>query len=316
MFWWILALVAKTLTDQRGQIPTDLGDTGDTGDGNTEGQPTSDPLLGDPAGPAASETQQTEESFIDPSTLPDEIKPHWRRMHNSYIKFAQERKQLREQAAIVERFQSDPQFAEQILQQRAAALGYQIIRPGSNGNANAPVTPADAGNIPQEYIQAIQAKLAPELQWMAPSLAAATYSAIQAGVDPIKKQVVERETRQRNEQLDAIEAKMNENYPGWEQHEDSMRGLYSWLKSDSLEHPLYGNKYEMLYKLATQQASSVSEAARRLSAAARNRTSTSQVTSNTQPNIFDRVRKAASNEDAWDAAAKFAKEQLKGRGAT
>ena len=107
---------------------------------------------------------------------------------------------------------------------------------------------------------------------------------------------------------------MTEKYPGWEQHESEMTKLNSWLQSDSLSHPLYGSKLEILYKMATDQATSISEAAKRLNAAGRNRTSSSQVTLRSAPNIFKQVREAKNSNEAWDAAAKFAIDQVKGQG--
>jgi len=306
--FWILPILGKFLSNQRGEVPDTSGGEGD------QGEPAPSP---EPAGdaPAGDQPPAQEESFIDPASLPEELKPHWKRMHGQYTKFAQERKALREAQSMVERFNSDPAFALQTIQQRAAMMGYQLLQPGQNGQAQAPqVTTAQGGDIPNEFVQAIQSKLPPELHWMAPSIAQATYGAVQAGLKPLQEQQSREKAQQRDQVFDEQEAKMTEKYPGWEQHESEMTKLNSWLQSDSLSHPLYGSKLEILYKMATDQAASVSEAAKRLNAAARNRTSSSQVTSRSAPNIFKQVREAKSSNDAWDAAAKFAIDQVKGQG--
>lgn len=311
---WTLRQLWRKFLSQSGQVP---GDTPDLA--------AAEPVLeADPAAvsgfedPQAIEAQPVqEESFIDPASLPEELKPHWKRMHGSYTKFAQERKALREQAAMVNRFQSDPEFAFQTLSQRAAQLGYQIVKPGQNGSAIG--APAQGGvtamgNVPQEFIKAIEANLSPELAWLAPALAQASYGGVQAVLKPLHTQVEQRETERRDQEYETHEAKLTEKYPGWEDHEDQMKAIHKWLRSDTLNHPLYGSKLELLYKVATQQASSISEAARRLSAAARNRTSSSQVTTNAAPNISKAVKSAGSNEDAWNLAAKHAISELRSRG--
>lgn len=312
---WILALVAKLLFNERGQVametPEGGGGEGDQGGGDPTPSPepqTEQPAQGEPA-------PTPEESFIDPASLPEELKPHWKRMHGQYTKFAQERKALREAQATIERFNSDPDFAFQAMQQRAAMMGYQIIRPGQNGTQQAPITPIQGnGEIPQQFLQATQANLPQELQWLAPPIAHANYAAVKAHLEPLQRQAQQERLAQRDQLFDEQEAKLTEKHPGWEQYEDQMDGLLKWLKSDSLSHPLYGSKLEILYKLATDQAASVSEAAKRLNAAARNRTTTGHVTSNASPNIFKRVREAKTTNDAWDVAAKFAIDQVKAGG--
>ena len=311
--FWILPYIGKFLFNQRGEVPDTGGGEGDQG--GDEPAPSLEPAGNVPAGDPA---PAIEESFIDPASLPEELKPHWKRMHGQYTKFAQERKALREAQAMVERFNNDPTFAYQTIQQRAAAMGYQLVQPGQNGQGQqpSPVTQGQGnGEIPEQFVQAIQAKLPPELHWMAPSIAQATYGAVQAGLRPLQDQQQKEKVQQRDQMFDEQEAKMTEKYPGWEQHEGDMTKLNSWLQSDSLSHPMYGSKLEMLYKMATDQAASVSEAAKRLNAAAKNRTSSSQVTSHSAPNINSRVRdRKLSNNDAWDAAAKFAIDHVKGQG--
>jgi hypothetical protein len=308
---WILRNFRKFL-NQRGEVP-DTSDavSVDSSPGGDTGMDTStDADLVDPQATQAQPVQ--EESFIDPSSLPEELKPHWKRMHGQYTKFAQERKTLREQAALVERFNSDPDFAFQTLQQRAAALGYQVLKPGQNGQQ--PATQAAQGDIPPQYIEALQNNLPPELHWMAPALAKATFGAVQGQLQqvlkPIQDSVQQERIQQRDREFSEHEAKLSEKFPGWEEHEGQMDQLLKWWKSDSLAHPMFGSKLELLYKMATDQASSVSEAAKRMSAAARNRSSIGQISQHSQPNVRERILKA-NNNDAWDIAAKSAMEEVK-----
>jgi hypothetical protein len=309
---WILRNFRKFL-NQRGEVP-DTSDavSVDSSPGGDTGMDTStDADLVDPQATQAQPVQ--EESFIDPSSLPEELKPHWKRMHGQYTKFAQERKTLREQAALVERFNSDPDFAFQTLQQRAAALGYQVLKPGQNGQQQ-PATQGAQGDIPPQYIEALQNNLPPELHWMAPALAKATFGAVQGQLQqvlkPIQDSVQQERIQQRDREFSEHEAKLSEKFPGWEEHEGQMDQLLKWWKSDSLAHPMFGSKLELLYKMATDQASSVSEAAKRMSAAARNRSSVGQISQHSQPNVRERILKA-NNNDAWDIAAKSAMEEVK-----
>lgn len=304
---WILLFLSKFLNDH-GEVP-------DTG-----GEPDGEPPAGEPPAeqpepsPGGEPSQpQKEESFIDPSTLPEELKPHWKRMHGQYTKFAQERKQLRENAALVERFNNDQAFAEQVLQQRANQLGYQLVKPGQNGITQAPATPSQgAANVPHEILQEIQNTLPPELHVIAQSIAAATMAAVQKSLAPIKEQQLQSRVESRNRDYDQHETQLTEKHPGWEEHEDEMNDIFTWLRGDSLSHPKYGSKLELLYKMATDQASSVSEATRRLNGAVRNRSSSSHTTPGS-PDISKQI-KQGSMHDAWEIAGKSALEDLKRQG--
>jgi len=306
---WILSLWEKFLNlNSHGEVPDSGGHPG--------GEPApAEPTQGDPdQGPGGQPSQpQPEESFIDPQSLPEELKPHWKRMHGQYTKFAQERKQLRENAALVERFNSDPAFAEQTMMQRAAQLGYQLIRPGQNGNAQAPTTPSHAqSGVPQEILQEIQNTLPPELHVIAQSIAAATSAAVQKSLGPIREQQARQQVESKTREYDEHVAKLTEKHPGWEDHEEEMTEIYHWLRGDSLNHPKFGSKIEWIYKMATDQASSLSEATRRLNGAVRNRSSSSHVTSGA-PDISKQI-KQGSMHDAWEVAGKAALDEMKRQG--
>lgn len=305
---WILLFLSKFLNDH-GEVP-------DTGSEPAGEPPAGEPPADEPEpAPGGEQAQpQKEESFIDPSTLPDELKPHWKRMHGQYTKFAQERKQLRENAELVARFNSDPQFAQQVLQERATQLGFQLVRPGQNGNAQAPATQAyGESEIEDRATQAAKTKLPPELQILAPSVVAAAREIVKESLAPLEQRQQQSQIETRNREYDKHEAQLTEKHPGWEEHEDEMNQIYHWFRADGLDHPKYGSKLELLYKLATDQASSVSEATRRINGAVRNRTSSSQVNTQGGPNIADQVRKG-SNHDAWALAGKAALDEVKRQG--
>jgi len=305
---WILARIAKFLFNEKGEVPETPADGGD------EPGPTLEPSP-EPSeeAPGASQARPAEESFIDPASLPEELKPHWKRMHGSYTKFKQSEKQLRQQAEMVARFNTDPEFARATMLQRAAEMGFQLVPFGSNGQQQVVTQRQRAGNTPQQFLELAQSKLPPELHWMAPSIAESAHAIVQAALEPLVKQQRDHTTQARDREYDDHEAKLSEKHPGWEEHEDTMDKLLKWWQSDSLSHPMFGSKLELLYKMATDQASSVSEATRRINGAVRNRSSSSQTTSSGAPNIVKRVREAKSNEEAWDTATKYAVEQVKGR---
>jgi len=64
-------------------------------------------------------TEDAEESFISPKDLPDEVKPHWRRMHRAYTKFREGAGEMEKKAALVDRFNTDQDFTLQVIQEAA-----------------------------------------------------------------------------------------------------------------------------------------------------------------------------------------------------
>ena len=316
---WLTSVFAR-LCSQRGETPdTGVGSEGDSG-------PT-DEMQNDPFTPASSEDDvtaqaesaqpQQEESFVDPSTLPPELKAHWSRMHQAYTKTREELKRGREAAQIIQRFHEDPQFAEQALIQRAAQLGYQVVRPGQNGQTNGGYA-AQNQQGGQEYVEELQQTLKPELQWLAPELAPGVSrlvdKAIQQALQPFVQQQTQAQYQHASAEYDKWEAQLTEKYPHWVEHEDTMDQIRAWWQSPRMDHPQYGNKLEWLYKMATEQQSSVSQAVQRINQAGKNRSSFSHTPSHTVPNVHERVEKAQTDEEAWEIATKHGLEMARRRG--
>ena len=248
------------------------------------------------------------ESFIDPKDLPEELKPHWKRMHGAYTKKMQGFADASKKAELVDRFYGDPQFALQTIAQAAQQLGYTLTPPGQATPPPGQVLPVPAtGAAPPELVQAIQAALDPSLHWMAPSLANAQWSANQVLRAKVDAQTFDTE-------YERAAGELGESLPGWEQHEAEMEELYDFLATRQMYHPKFGNKLQLLYNLVTGNAAAVTEAARRMSTAAKSRTTTGHPARSTVPDYSERIQKARSPEEAFQLAAEQAKAELAARG--
>ncbi len=71
---------------------------------------------------------QREDQFYDPNDLPEELKPHWKKMQGTFTKKMQGIKSIREKSDMVDKFNTDPEYARQIIQQRAAAIGLTLTK--------------------------------------------------------------------------------------------------------------------------------------------------------------------------------------------
>jgi len=311
--------------DEEQTLDTGTEQTGDSGAmGNDPVDPASsfDGAQAQTDGEAAVEPQAEkpqEESFVDPATLPPELKAHWSRMHQAYTKTREELKRGRQALEVINRFQADPQFAEQALQQRAMQLGYQLVRPGQNGQQNGGYAGqnGNGGQVPHEYVQIAEQTLPPELQWMAPALAqssaAIAKQIAEQMVSPIVATQKQSQLANLHQEYSKLESELTEKHPDWVTHESTMDEIRDWWQSGSLTHPKFGNKLEWLYKMATEQQSSVTEAAKRMRQAAKNRSSVGQTPSYTAPNVSERIRQAKSDEEAWEIAGKHALEEARRR---
>ena len=287
-------------------------DDGTAGDAGTEAL-SKDAPTGEAGTTEGKEAPPKEESFIDPSELPEELKPHWKRMHRAFTKRMEETKDIKDKAALVDQFRSDPNFALQTIQQAAQQMGYSLTKAQAAQVAETAATSV-GGGAPQELVAAVRAQLNPELQWMAPALANTQWVAMQMQMAPLQKEREQERISRRNEEYGALSEELGEQAPGWEEHEDDMEELLTFLKSDSMKHRKYGSKLALLHGIVTGNASAIASAVRRMGEAGRNRTGTGQVSRSTGPNIEKRVREAKTTQDAWDVAAKHAVEELERHG--
>ena len=258
-----------------------------------------------------------EESFIDPSTLPEELKPHWKRMHGAYTKrlegLRSDRQALeddKEKIDLVTRFRSDPAFAVEVIRQEAQRLGYSFL-PASGNAAVATPSTGTGDTPPPQFVEAVKQNLSPELAWMAPSIAQASWAAVKVAVTPLVTENREEKRKVIEQQYDEMAGKLSETAPGWEQHEEEMSDLLDYLKSSSVVHPKFGAKLSLVDNLVTSNASATASAVRRMGEAGRSRTATGQSARSTVSSIEDTVRKAKTDDEAWDLAGKFAVESLK-----
>lgn len=316
---WLLA----RLFSQSGQVPGE----DETAEVETEAAEQTDEVATgeEETGAIAGEVAQPEAqvSFFDVKqidTLPvDEgvkaqLRQTWKAMHGGYNKWIQtERNPLREKAAIVDRFYSDKAFAQQTLVQYAAQNGFQLLPIGHQQNGQAqPQAQASNGKVPPEMVDAVKQTLAPELQWMAESLATAQWTAHQLAMKPFQEQFQERDQKAQQQQVDqAYEeaaAELREKAPDWEQQEAELTQLWDFLVSNRMKDQKWGNKLELLWNLKNGGATAVAEAVKRQQAAVKNRSSSSMGQTRTVNNLQDRIRKASSR-DAFEIAKQAALEK-------
>ena len=288
--------------------------TGTAGDAGTE-----TPSGETPSGEAsATETApapagKKEEQFFDSSAVPDELKPVWKKMQGAYTRKMQSIGDLKEKAALVDQFRSDPNFALQTIQQAAQQMGYSLSKAQAAQVVESAAT-AVGGGAPAELVEAVKGRLSPELQWMAKSLADTQWVGMQMQMAPIQKEREQERVTRRNQEYQELAEELGEQAPGWEEHEDDMEELLTFLKSDGMKHRKFGSKLALLHGIVTGNASAVASAVRRMGEASRNRTGTGQVSRSTGTNIDKRVREAKTNQEAWDVAAKHAVEELERQG--
>lgn len=254
-----------------------------------------------------------EESFIDPSQLPDDIKPHWKRMHAAYTKTREDLKRGREAYSEVQRFYSDPAYQEQILRQVATQRGYQLVDPRQQAPASSSASPAGqpAGQAPQDFVKRIEARLAPELKWMAQSQADAVWE----GIQPVLQARQAEAESKKTQEYEAAAAELGNKFPGWEAEEENMSELLGFLQGRENRHPRFGNRLEVLYKasqlLAGHQGHVVQEYGKRTAEAARSRTVSSNAARPSLENYSEQIRKAPKSGDAWEIAQKVAVEEAR-----
>lgn len=283
----------KLLLSERGEVGG--GDTGDKGD---QAQ-TQDP---DPQTQAAQP-----ESFIDPGSLPEELKPHWQRMHATFQKRMNEFKASKEKVEAYDRFMDDPEYARATIMQYAPQLGVQLAQAAQNGQAAPNAGQGRSSDVPPQILETVRNRLPAELQWMAEIQAATVWEATKALMTPYLQEQRKATQKQREAKYDELAGRLSEQAPGWESHEDDMDNLREFLQDkEQLEHPRWGNKLELLYNLATGNSLATRQAVNRMGAAARMKGSISTNSTRTSPNIVERVKNAKNDQEAMEIAAEAA----------
>ena len=258
--------------------------------------------------------QAQQDSFLagatlDPTKLPPEIQPIFKKMQGAYTKKMQEAARWREQADIVDRFNNDRDFGFQTVAQWAARNGFSLapVGAGQNQQPRAQQGYQRPGAPDPNIVEAIKANLPPELQWMAEAQAPAIQQAVQQMLAPLAAQLTQSQqsaTRQVMErEWDDLASQLSDVAPGWEEHEGEMSELLGFLQGSTMKHPKYGSKHQLLYNLVTGNAAATAQVTRRMQQAATNRPSSGMTTGRTTSNLADRIRSAKSSNDAFKLAA-------------
>ena len=263
-----------------------------------------------------------QESFFDPSQIDAlnvsedvkaQLKATWKRMHGGYTKALQRSKGAQEAAELVNRFNTDADFAQQVLQTRAQQLGLTLGKP----DAKAADSMTQGVKAPAELVEAMRGELPTEMQWMAPMLAKVFVLGQQQSSAPTNERLAQLEAErqaQRDQESssawEAAEAEMDEKYPLWREQEDDLVALANFITGDRLTHPKYGNKIELVFKLLNGDTMARGEVARRMSQGARNRITTGSTSRVNQDNTQELIKKAKTPQEKWKIAAQAAVEHL------
>lgn len=264
----------------------------------------------------ASTTEGSAEAFVSDEQVMERIRANpelnqvFTKMQGAYTRKTQGLAKVRDAASIVERFNSDPDFARQTIMSRAQQLGLNIAQPGQQpGMPN-----GSSKSMPPELVEAVKSNLSPELQWMAPALAASQWAGMQMALQPIQQQQAHTVQSTRDREYDDAAQQLGERAPGWEAHEEDMSSLLSFLQSPKLTDRRFGNKLELLHKLVSGDGQATAEAARRMGQTVRSRIVAGSPTATPAVNIAEQVRKPKNNQDAWGIAAKYAVGELARQG--
>lgn len=251
---------------------------------------------------------------LDPTKLPPEIQPIFKKMQGAYTKKMQEAAEWRRQAEIVERFNNDRDFGFQTVAQWAARNGYAIAPVGAQ-QATQPQAQQQAsyqrpGQTNPQIVEAIKQNLPPELQWMAESVAPAINASVNQLLAPLAQQLTQtqasRDEEVRGQEWDKHAEALSSVAPGWEEHEPEMVELYRFWNSPAMHHPKFGSKHQLLYNMITGNAAATAQVTKRMQQAATNRPSSGIQTGRTTTNLADRIRSAKSSQDAFKLAAQAA----------
>lgn len=270
----------------------------------------------EPAGePPAAVAKPVEEQFIDPSTLPPELKAHWTRMHGTYNKKLAEIRPRQQDIALVDRYRTDPEFARQFLMEESRRFGLNLAAPNGADKPATAAAPQQGGELPQDMLDAIKADLGPELDWLAPKIAAATVRAHRHLNAPREQQDLARQKAERIAQYNEAATKLAAAAPGWEAHEPDMSEMLSFLQSPALTHDRFGSKLELLHRMVRPDNGQARvQAIRSMGEAVKNAARTGQPGRSTTTNLPDRVRQAPNNRAAIEIAAAAAEDWMRANG--
>jgi len=322
MFWKKLFAL---LHSEAGQVPAEsepeTSSEQSTGETESQADPATDNggIEADPTQADALPAQSQEQTFVDgsnldPRKLPPEVQPIFKAMQAAYTKKMQGIAETMKKGELVDRFYSDPSFADQALQQWAAQRGYQIVPSGHQPQQQGQGQP---GRASPQIVEALKQSLPPELQWMSESLGPALSQVLnqqmQQVIQPLNQYQQQQVRMQRESEYDRHAEELSGQIPHWQEHEDTMAEINAFLLSPAMSHPKFGNKLQLLYNAATANAQSMAKATQRMADAVKNRSTQARNGSRPPVDIGKTVAGAKTSDDAFKLAAQHALKQH-GRG--
>lgn len=267
----------------------------------------------------AAEGASKEETFLGSEEIPKKGDPNWepyKRMQASYTRKMQGIAETNKKAAEYDRFNNDADFRREVVLNVTRQMG---LSGAGQPQAQNPTQQPNAGQVqsqlPPGMVEAVAARLSPEMKWMAPEMAQAQWVASQYANQPRDKAEAQKVRADRESQLATTGDDLNEKFPGWQTHEDDMKEYLSFLRSDQISHKRWGSKLEIALRAVTGNSSAVAEAAQRMNTASDNKGQLSNASSTgSVSNIAERVLKAPNNHEAWKVAKEIADEELKKQG--
>lgn len=295
-------------------MDNDLGANTQDGADGAQGAETS-AVVPDATAQATGQASAGEDTFLTDQQIMEKIRANpdldhmFKKMQGAYTRKSQAIAKVRDAASIVDRFNSDPEFARQTILQRAQQLGMQV-----GGSQAGPTGQPQGTDVPPQLVEAVRGKLGDELKWMAPMLAASQWAGMQYALQPIQQQQADTMRSTFDQQFDQLADSLSSKAPGWEEHEDEMDGLLAFLKSDRMTDRRWGSKLELLYRAVVGPGMATAQAAQRIAQAGKNAVKGGQATATAPPDISTQVRSPKNMQDAWDVAAKHAVSVLEKQG--
>lgn len=242
-------------------------------------------------------TMTDQEIAALPPELQQEAKALRKRFQAAYTKKTMDLAEIRRKAEFVDRFDTDPEFRRQVLQQ-------------AGGLEPRPAQTTQATDPPPGILKMVQEALPPEMQWLAPAQAQIAWKLAQAMqqhlVQPLQQNVTRLQQEKREQEYSQVLGEFAGRNPGWEAHEDAMVEVLEFLKGPALTHPRFGSKHDLLYRLAqgpeTVERKAVETVLERTNRALKSRSITGTGASRgTESNLEDRIRdRKLTDDQAWD----------------
>jgi hypothetical protein len=234
-------------------------------------------------------------------------------MHGAYTKTREELKQGRDALQAIQRFHSDPSYRDEVLRGMGLSVAQQQAMQQAQQAAPQQSLGRQAG-APPEVLESVKAKLPPELQWMAKSMADTSWEIAQSTLAPLQQREMQREVQSRNATFEEAAAELDAQHPGWDQHEKDMSSVLDWLNSGEMRHKQYGNRLQRLYEftqfLKGNDGALVAKVQRNTASAARNRTSLGNVGRPQEIDLSEKIRTSKTNHDAMKLAVMQAEAEM------